>query len=69
MAGGIEQSGQALLTPKEVSREIKVPEATLTDWRYHGTGPVYVRVGRGIRYRRGAIDHWLDAHTVHTVAG
>lgn len=53
-----------LLTGRETSETLKVPEATLTDWRYRGKGPEYVRVGRGVRYRRTAIDRWLEARTV-----
>jgi hypothetical protein len=34
-------------------------ERTLKRWRELGTGPAYVRVGRAIYYRSGAIRQWL----------
>lgn len=37
---------------------------TLEQWRYLGKGPDYVKVGKSIRYRRSAVDRWLDAMTI-----
>lgn len=34
---------------------------TLQRWRLEGTGPVFVKVGRLVRYRRSALDAWLAA--------
>ena len=54
----------ALLTPPEVSGLLRKPIGTLTDWRYRGCGPEYVRMGRSIYYRRSAIERWIEAHTI-----
>lgn len=32
---------------------------TLQRWRMEGTGPVYVRLGRLVRYRQRDLDAWL----------
>jgi predicted DNA-binding transcriptional regulator AlpA len=42
----------------------RVPPATLRQWRYLGTGPQYVKVGRHVRYRRTDLDKWLADRTV-----
>jgi excisionase family DNA binding protein len=51
-----------LLTPGELAKMLSVPVSTLYAWRYHGKGPVAVRVGRHLRYRRDEVDAWI-AHS------
>ncbi len=36
-----------------------VPIKTIRSWRLRGTGPVGIRVGKHIRYRRADIEAWL----------
>lgn len=50
-----------LSTPVEVAGFLRVTERTLTDWRYRGVGPRYVKVGSLVRYRQADIDMWLEA--------
>jgi excisionase family DNA binding protein len=54
---------QRLLTPDEVARWLGKPKATLYAWRSRGLGPRGIRVGNLLRYRRGEVEAWLDAHT------
>ena len=49
-----------LLTPDELSRYLGVPTGTLTNWRYQGRGPAFVRLGRHVRYRGRDIDEWVN---------
>ena len=51
----------AVMTPAEVAEYLQVPEATVGKWRYIGAGPDYMHVGRHVRYRRSAVDRWLDS--------
>ena len=54
-----------LLDEKGAGKVLRKPSATLRDWRYRGIGPPYVRVGpKSIRYRRRALEAWLDTNTV-----
>ena len=53
-------------TPKEVAEYLGVPEATLKQWRYLGTGPAFIRVGRHVRYRWAEVEAYLRAQTVAT---
>lgn len=59
-----------LLSPKEVHAEYGFSPQTLANWRWTGTGPDYIKCspGRGgrIKYRRSAMEQWLQAQTVRT---
>jgi predicted DNA-binding transcriptional regulator AlpA len=51
-----------VLCPEEVSAMLGgVPLATLTRWRTERTGPVPIHIGRHVRYRRSAVEAWLEA--------
>lgn len=52
----------ALATPAEVAKHLGVPLRTLSQWRYLGVGPAYVKVGRHVRYRWSAVERYEDEH-------
>ncbi len=49
-----------LLTFSDLSALLKVPVQTLYGWRSRGEGPPGMKVGRHVRYRRDAVEAWLD---------
>lgn len=49
-----------LLTPEEVSNYLGISVGTLYQWRHRKVGPPSIKVGKHLRYRRLAIDAWLD---------
>lgn len=54
----------ALLTTQEVSEWLQVPVTTLREWRSRrsATGPPFVTISsRQVRYRRSAVQEWLEA--------
>lgn len=51
---------QQLMTTEEVADYLQVPIGTLYGWRYKRIGPVAVRIGRHLRYRRSDIEQWLE---------
>lgn len=57
-----------LLSPEQVHADYGFSQQTLSNWRWIGTGPDYIKTspGRGgrIRYRRSVIERWLDSRTV-----
>lgn len=58
-----------VLTPEEVSAMLGgVAQATLTRWRTERTGPVPIHIGRHVRYRRSAVETWLEARDREAVA-
>ena len=49
-----------LLTITDLSEMLGVPVETLYGWRHRGEGPAGYRIGRHVRYRRAAVEAWLD---------
>jgi excisionase family DNA binding protein len=49
-----------LLSTEEVARILVVPINTLYCWRYKGTGPKALRVGKHLRYRLSDVLAWLE---------
>ncbi len=58
-----EAAVERLLTIDEVADYLSIPVGTLYQWRYKGTGPRGLRVGRHVRYRRSEVEAWLDRVT------
>lgn len=61
---------EGLLTPRQVEAEYGLRVPTLAQWRWMGLGPDYIKQtpGKGgrIKYKRSAIEAWLDSCTVQT---
>jgi excisionase family DNA binding protein len=53
-----------ILTDKETAFYLGLADRTLRDWRKKGKGPAFVRMGTKIRYRKTAINEYLDIFTV-----
>jgi predicted DNA-binding transcriptional regulator AlpA len=49
------------LTTKEAADRVRLSESALEKKRVAGTGPVFVRLGRSIRYEISALDDWIAA--------
>jgi len=59
-----------LLSPKQVHTAYGFSAQTLANWRWMGMGPDYIKTTPGkagrVKYRRSAVEKWLDAQTVQT---
>ena len=42
---------------------LQPPVTTLYQWRHRGDGPPGYRIGRHVRYRRAAVEAWLESQT------
>ena len=51
------------LTQREVAAHLRLSERTLERHRVAGTGPVFVKLGRRVVYRREDIERWTEART------
>ena len=49
-----------LMTITDLSEMLGVPVDTLYGWRHRGEGLAGYRIGRHVRYRRAAVEAWLD---------
>ena len=59
------QSTDPLLTPPEAAAYIGVTENTLSVWRCVGRYAIpYIKSGRLVKYRKSALDAFLDRRTV-----
>jgi predicted DNA-binding transcriptional regulator AlpA len=54
---------EQLAEPQQVADYLQVPVKTLAQWRYIGTGPRFVRIGRFVRYRWADVEKWLAAQS------
>ncbi len=52
-----------LTDPPAVAAALGMSNIALTQWRYRGGGPPFIRVGRRIRYRWSDVQAWLDENT------
>jgi hypothetical protein len=50
-----------LLTPEDAALFLAVQPDTLAHWRNRGIGPVFRKIGRAVRYRRGDLIAFSDA--------
>jgi excisionase family DNA binding protein len=54
------QGHEKLMSLRDVSEMFGIPVHTLYRWRHNGDGPAGYRVGRHVRYRREAVEAWLE---------
>jgi excisionase family DNA binding protein len=52
-----------LLDEHAVAELLGISIKTLQKWRCNSNGPSYVKVGRLVRYRRSAIEKWIERQT------
>lgn len=48
-----------LLREKDVAEILNISARTLQNWRYRGGGPVFVRLGRSIRYQANDLQNFI----------
>lgn len=48
------------MTTADVAEYLQMPVSTLYQWRYRGTAPRAITVGKHTRYRKADVDAWLD---------
>lgn len=59
------ETSDRLMTLAELAEMLGIPVNTLYGWRCRGEGPPGYRIGRHIRYRRAAVEAWLETQTDH----
>ena len=60
------ESLRRLLSIDEVAELLGVPAGTLYRWRYVGTGPRGIKVGKHVRYRPADVEAWLEEQAAAT---
>ena len=62
-------TSEPLISITDVSELLGVPVGTLYRWRYLGEGPPGYRIGRHVRYRRSAVEAWIEQQADVRIAG
>lgn len=52
-----------LMDPRTTAAFLAVSVLSLADWRCKGTGPVFLKLGSAVRYRRSDLEAWLESCT------
>jgi len=55
-----------LLNNEEAARYLGMSPDTLPRWRWAGTGPRFLKVGRKVKYRLTDLENYLDGRAVST---
>jgi excisionase family DNA binding protein len=55
------KSPNPMLTAKEAAQYLRVSLSWLAKARMRGNGPVYVKVGRSVRYTEAALLQWMKS--------
>jgi predicted DNA-binding transcriptional regulator AlpA len=53
-----------LLTQRQTALLLRLSERTLERHRVAGTGPLFVRAGRVVRYRESDLEAWIGSRVV-----
>jgi len=58
-----------LLSDKEATRYLGLADGTLSVWRSTGRYQIpFIKIGANVRYRRSALDSWLESRTQKSTA-
>lgn len=49
-----------MLTTREAAKRLRLQKSTLEAWRCRGGGPVFVRLGRAVRYRNEDLNDFIN---------
>jgi hypothetical protein len=52
---------EPLLTAREAAEILATTEGRLSQLRFHGVGPAYIKLGRSIRYRASDLESYIQA--------
>ena len=63
-SSALEHAREPLLTEEELAKEVRRTIATVRRWRVEGTGPVFLAIGRTVRYSRADVDRWRGERLV-----
>ena len=57
-----------ILTPCELANRWKMQSKTLSQWRWSGRGPIYIKMGGNIRYRLSDIEEFEKQKVRHSTS-
>jgi predicted site-specific integrase-resolvase len=54
------------LTPHDLAERLQLPADTIKKWRVTGEGPLFIRVGKYVRYREVDVERWEQSRLAST---
>jgi hypothetical protein len=61
----ISKTPKKLLSTKQASAFLgNVPPGTLSNWRVRNMGPVFYKIGHGVRYAEEDLMQWVESNRV-----
>ena len=55
---------EKLMNTNELAEYLGIAVSTIVDYRLKGIGPVYVKIGHLVRYRKADVDNWVATTAV-----
>lgn len=52
-----------MLRTKQAAEYLDLRPVTLEAWRVRGGGPVFIKLGKAVRYRREDLDAYIESRT------
>lgn len=60
---------QVWFSQREISEVFGIKASTLANWRTHGKGPTYSKVGQLVRYNINNVNKFFERNRVRTTEG
>ena len=58
-----------ILNTREAADYVRLGKPTLERFRISGAGPVFLKLGGAVRYRKPDLDTWLESRRVRSTSG
>lgn len=57
-----------MLNTREAADYVRLGKPTMERFRISGEGPVFVKLGGAVRYRRADLDSWIETRLVRSTS-
>ena len=60
---------ERLYSTKEIAAATGIKVCNWERWRHMKEGPVYIKIGKSIKYELSVVWEWIDRHSEHVPPG
>lgn len=57
-----------ILNTREAAAYVRLGKPTMERFRISGSGPVFVKLGGAVRYRKADLDNWIEARRIRSTS-
>lgn len=58
----IQQRNEQFLNEKQLAEMLNIQSETLRNWRWEGKGPIFIKIGRNVRYRMSDVLNYINGN-------